>query len=112
MGTPYKYGGFTKQGTDCSGLVMSVYKEVYNINLYRSATDQLKNVTQITQKELETGDLVFFKISDNKVSHVGIYIGEHKFIHASTKRGVVINSLEEEYYKKYFFIGGRILIKK
>lgn len=109
LGTPYKYGGTTKSGTDCSGMVMAVFKEVYNKDLFRSSYDQLKNVRLIEQNELKTGDLVFFKISGNKVSHVGIYIGEQKFIHSSTSKGVVINSLEEPYYKKYFFSGGRVL---
>ncbi len=111
LGTPYKYGGNTKQGTDCSGLVLQVYKEVYNKDMYRSSADQLKNVTQIARSELQAGDLLFFKISGENISHVGIYIGENKFIHASTKRGVVINSLDEDYYKKYFFVAGRVIMK-
>ena len=109
IGAPYKYGGNTKQGTDCSGMVSSVYKETYNINMYRSSADQLKNVKQIDKSELKAGDLVFFKIAGEKVSHVGIYLGENKFIHASTKRGVVVNSLDEDYYKKYYFTSGRVI---
>ncbi len=109
IGVPYKYGGNTKQGTDCSGMVLSVYKEAYNINMYRSSADQLKNVKQIEKSELKAGDLVFFKITGEKVSHVGIYLGENKFIHASTKRGVVVNSLDEDYYKKYYFTSGRVI---
>ena len=111
LGTPYKYGGISKQGTDCSGMVFSVYKEVYGIGLYRSSYDQVKNVTQINKKELSAGDLVFFITAGNSVSHVGIYIGDHKFIHASTKRGVVINSLEEDYYIKHFFSCGKVVMK-
>jgi cell wall-associated NlpC family hydrolase len=110
LGTPYKYSGETRQGTDCSGMVMAIYKEVYKKDLFRSSMDQMKNVTLIKKEELRTGDLVFFKINGDKVSHVGIYIGENKFIHASTQRGVVINSLEEEYYKKWFFAGGRVAV--
>jgi len=109
MGVPYKYGGNSKEGTDCSGLVLSVFNEVYKIKMYRSSSDQLKNVKEIPRNELKAGDLVFFKIYNDKVSHVGIYLGENKFIHASTKRGVVINSLDEEYYKKYFCTAGRVI---
>jgi hypothetical protein len=109
MGVLYKYGGNSKEGTDCSGLVLAVFNEVYNIKMFRSSADQLKNVKQISQNELKAGDLVFFKISNNNISHVGIYLGEHKFIHASTKRGVVINSLDEEYYKKYYYTAGRVI---
>jgi cell wall-associated NlpC family hydrolase len=110
LGTPYKYAGETKQGCDCSGMVMAIYKETYGKELFRSAMDQMKNVRIITRNELALGDLVFFKINGDKVSHVGIYIGESKFMHASTTRGVVINSLEEDYYKKWFFAGGRVAV--
>lgn len=111
LGTPYKYGGSSKQGTDCSGMVFSVFDEVYHIKMYRSSYDQIKNVKQIDKNELKAGDLVFFKISGERISHVGIYLGDHKFIHASTKRGVVVNSLDEEYYKKYYFVSGRVITK-
>ncbi len=110
LGTPYKYSGNTRQGTDCSGMIMAIYKEVYKKDLFRSAMEQMNNVTLIKKEELRLGDLVFFKIGSDQVSHVGIYIGENKFMHASTSRGVVINSLEEEYYKKWFFAGGRVAV--
>ena len=110
LGVPYKYGGDNKAGCDCSGLVKSIFKEVYNKDLFRSAMDQMKNVRVIIRSELAIGDLVFFKTIGDKVSHVGIYIGENKFIHASSTRGVVINSLEEAYYKKCFFAGGRVAV--
>ena len=108
LGTPYVYGGTSLKGTDCSGFVQSVYKIVYNINLYRSAADLVKNGELIDKKKLETGDLVFFKINSNKVSHVGIYINEGKFIHASSSKGVIVSKLSNTYYTKYFYSGGRI----
>ncbi|HNX06091.1 MAG TPA: NlpC/P60 family protein [Bacteroidales bacterium] len=111
LNVPYKYGGNTKQGTDCSGLVSSVFKEVYNISMYRSSADQLKNVTEISKNQLKAGDLVFFKIDNNKVSHVGIYLGENKFIHATTKKGVIVNNLDEEYYKKHYYTSGRVIMQ-
>lgn len=109
LGAPYKYGGCTKQGTDCSGMVSTVFDEVYHIKMYRSSADQLKNVREITISELKAGDLVFFKIYNNQVSHVAIYLGENKFIHASTQKGVIISSLDEEYYKKHYFVSGRVV---
>jgi len=109
LGTPYKYGGNTRQGTDCSGMVSAVFKEVYNINMYRNSADQLKNVKVIDKSELRAGDLVFFKIYNDTISHVGIYLGENKFIHSSTRKGVVVNSLEEDYYKKCYFTSGRVV---
>lgn len=107
IGTPYVYGGESKTGTDCAGMVQTIYKDVYNIKLYRTASDLVKNCDLVKKKELKTGDLVFFKINNTKVSHVGIYIGNDKFIHASSK-GVMLNGLSEKYYTKYFYSGGRI----
>lgn len=109
LGTPYKYGGNTKSGTDCSGFIMSVYKKVNNINLNRSAYDQMQNTRLLDKNAMQFGDLVFFKIDFKKVSHVGLYLGDNKFVHASTKRGVVINDLNETYYKERFFKGGKII---
>jgi len=108
LGTPYKYGSMTKSGTDCSGFTLNVYKESCNIKLNRSATDQVNNVTLIDKDKLNFGDLVFFKISGNKVSHVGIYLNDSKFVHASTKNGVTISDLNDAYYKKYFYKGGKV----
>lgn len=112
IGTPYKYGGSTKEGTDCSGLTYRTYLELYKTSLYRSSQDQTRNCKPIEIKEIQTGDLVFFKISGNKVSHVGIYLSKNRFIHASTKKGVVISNLDEAYYKKYFYQAGRVLKNK
>lgn len=109
LGTPYKYASNTKSGTDCSGFVQAIYLKIYHISLYRSSFDQLKNVRPINKTELQTGDLVFFVTFGNKVSHVGIYINDNKFIHASTKRGVVVNDLNEEYYQKNFHTAGRVI---
>jgi murein DD-endopeptidase / murein LD-carboxypeptidase len=108
LGTPYKYGGMSKSGIDCSGFTLNVYKESCNIKLNRSAADQVNNVYLIDKDKLKFGDLVFFKISGNKVSHVGIYINDSKFVHASTKKGVTISDLNDAYYKKYFYKGGKI----
>jgi murein DD-endopeptidase / murein LD-carboxypeptidase len=61
----------------------------------------------VAEKNLQEGDLVFFKINSKNVSHVGVYLQNRRFVHASTKRGITINNLDEAYYKKYFFKGGR-----
>jgi len=108
LGTPYKYGGCDKSGTDCSCFVRSIVKEVYDFELHRRSQDMILDVTKVSKGQLSNGDLVFFKISGNKISHVGIYISSNKFVHASKKRGVVINDLNEGYYKKYFYSGGRL----
>lgn len=108
LNAPYKYGGNTKQGTDCSGFVQQVYAEVYGVTLARSAADIFTQCKKINRSELKEGDLVFFKINSSKVGHVGIYLTDEYFIHASTKKGVIVSSLNEEYYAKYFYSAGRI----
>jgi lipoprotein Spr/probable lipoprotein NlpC len=107
-GTPYRYGGNTKKGTDCSGFVTSVYKEVYGKQLQRSSKDIVKDVKYISKNEMKAGDILFFKINGKSISHVGIYIADNKFIHASTKSGVVVNDLSQEYYQKSFYKAGRV----
>ena len=108
IGTPYRYGGCDKRGTDCSCFVRNVIKEVYGVDLHRSSEDMILDVNKVNKEHLRDGDLVFFKINNDKISHVGIYISDNKFAHASKKRGVVINDLNETYYNKYFYSGGRI----
>lgn len=107
-GVPHKIGGCDKSGIDCSCFVLTIYKTVYNIDLTRISESQYKECKPVSQSELKEGDLVFFKINSPKISHVGIYLRAGKFAHASTSKGVIINNLEEDYYKKYFFTGGRI----
>lgn len=108
IGTPYKYGGTSKSGTDCSGFVQTVYKKLYNIDLNRSAKDLVLNTRLISKSQLECGDLVFFKINKPQVSHVGIFLANNKFVHASSSRGVVVSDLTATYYTKYFYKGGKI----
>lgn len=108
LGTRYKYGGSTLEGVDCSGFVGNIYFKVFKIRLSRSSKDIVNDVILIPKEELENGDILFFKINGKNISHVGIYISNNKFVHASNKRGVVINDLEENYYKERFYTGGRV----
>ena len=108
LGVPYKYGGKDKSGTDCSGMVYSIYNNVYGFSLNRSAYDIIQNVKKVPIEEAKFGDIVFFKINKNRVSHVGIYLGDKKFIHASSQLGVRIDSLEMPYYRDRFYMAGRI----
>ena len=107
-GVPYKYGGCQKGGIDCSCFTNLLYDKVYNKKIARSSVDMYKSCDQISIEEAKTGDLVFFKIGGNTISHVGVYIWGKMFVHASNSCGVVINSLEEAYYKKYFFCAGKM----
>lgn len=105
---PYKYAGFDKSGIDCSGFTCKLYESVYSKKIARSSKDICATSKEVELNELKEGDFVFFKIESKNVSHVGVYLLNNKFVHASTKKGVIINDLNEPYYKKYFYKGGRI----
>lgn len=110
IGTPYRAGGESKRGTDCSGLVSQLYRKVYHSRLSRSTDEQLKESSKISRRNLREGDLVFFtsRSSRKKVAHVGIYLKDGKFIHASTSQGVIVSDLKEKYYTQYWLCGGRV----
>ena len=108
IGTPYRYGGTTKAGIDCSGFVGNIYQEVYNKKLQRVANDMQQDCTLISRSELKEGDLVFFTNSRGRVSHVGIYLKNDIFAHSSTSRGVIISRLGDSYWSKHFYKGGRV----
>lgn len=107
-GTPYKYGGCDIKGTDCSCLTINLYKEVYKKNLPRTADEIFKSCDKLSSSKVEKGDMVFFKIESKQITHVGVYLKNNKFIHASTKKGVMISDLNEPYFKKYFYTFGRL----
>ena len=104
LGTPYKYGGTTKNGIDCSAFTQTVYKDVFNIKLERAARLQYKQGEVIEKgDELKYGDLVFFNTRKRvKPGHVGIYIGDNLFAHASSAKGVTISSIDYDYYSRTF----------
>ena len=108
IGTPYRYGGTTKAGIDCSGFVGNIYLEVFNKKLQRVANDMQQDCTLISRSELKEGDLVFFTNSKGRVSHVGIYLKNDIFAHSSTSRGVIISRLGDSYWSKHFYKGGRV----
>ena len=110
LGVPYRNGGTTKRGVDCSGLTSSIYKKVYHKNLERNSEDQRKkDCRKVKKGKLREGDLVFFHNGQKKkkATHVGIYLKDRKFIHASTSQGVIVSTLEEDYWKKHWLSGGR-----
>lgn len=107
-GTKYKFGGNTKSGVDCSAFVQRTYKDKLNIRIPRTTALQSKVGKDISIDELEMGDLIFFKTGFNS-RHVGIYLEEGKFLHASTKKGVTISRLDNHYYSKHFWKIKRII---
>lgn len=110
LGTHYQNGGNSKRGVDCSGLTSQIYKEVYRKKLRRSADEQYrKNCNKISKSKLREGDLVFFHNGKRKkrATHVGIYLKNNHFIHASTSQGVIISNLNEIYWRNHWISGGR-----
>ena len=107
-GTKYKYGGLLKSGVDCSGFCNVLYNQVYNKQIQRTTAELFKKINKTSKKNLREGDFVFFNISSKKNSHVGIYLKNNMFVHASSSKGVVISSLENPYYKKAYSKGGRL----
>jgi len=108
--TPYKYGGATPQGMDCSAFTRLIYESAINISLPRTTRDQFRVGKKVDKKHLKFGDLVFFKTRRRKSpSHVGIYVGENLFAHTSRYQGVTISSLESSYYRKRF-VGARRVV--
>lgn len=108
MGTPHKLGGYNKTGIDCSAFVIEVFAQVYGYNLNRSSYEMLNNVDTINKQNLKEGDLIFFKTYKNRVSHVGIYLKNNKFVHASSSKGVIISDLNEEYWLINYYLAGRV----
>ena len=108
IGTPYRFGGNTKKGVDCSAFTKQLYSQVFNLDIKRNSRDIFSMVSPVSKDDLKEGDLVFFKIHSRSISHIGIYLGNNRFAHASL-RGVAINSLDEAYWTRYFYKGGRVL---
>jgi lipoprotein Spr len=109
LGTPYHFGGDTKKGVDCSGFAFQLYDKTFNTIIGTNSRNIFSMVNPINKADLKEGDLVFFKIHSKSISHVGVYIGDNKFAHASSSKGVMISNLEEAYWQRYFYKGGRIL---
>jgi len=105
-GAPYRYGGTTKDGIDCSAFVESIFMTAFGVTLPRTARDQYKATRHISRTQLQEGDLLFFNTRGG-VSHVGIYLQNNKFVHASVS-GVTISDMFEPYYVKHFIAAGRV----
>lgn len=107
IGVGYRYGGTTKEGVDCSGFTCQLFESVYRKSMGRTTSDLFNSCVPIDRSNLEEGDLVFFDIETKKKSHVGVYLQNQRFVHASSSKGVIISDLNNSYYNKYFSSGGR-----
>ncbi len=107
-GTPYRLGGSTHNGIDCSAFVQTMMFGVFSIQLPRTAREQKQHAAWIPTSDLREGDLVFFN-TRGSVSHVGVYLHNNKFVHASTSGGVMISDLKETYWSRKFLGAGRVI---
>jgi peptidoglycan endopeptidase LytE len=108
LGVPYRLGGSTLKGIDCSAFVKKIY-EIFNTTLPRTVREQFRIGKSVAEEELQEGDLVFFNARRSSISHVGIYIGNREFVHASSQnRQVKVDSLDMPYFNKHFLRGVRV----
>lgn len=108
-GTRYQLGGNSKKGIDCSGFVQVTFRDLFGIDLPRTTNDQAREGKKITKKELRTGDLVFFKTGRGpNGKHVGVYVKNGQFLHASTKGGVIYSDINSPYWSKTFWQARRL----
>lgn len=107
-GVRYRLGGMDKNGVDCSGFAYLLEKDIYGIQLPRRSRDQAQVVKNKDQRQLKEGDLLFFSFGGNEVDHVGVYLSDNFFVHASTTRGVVVDDLTLPAYQKAFVKAGPV----
>jgi probable lipoprotein NlpC len=107
-GTKYEYGGLDKRGIDCSGLVFQLYQDVYQKQIPRTTLQQVEIIKRKYENQLKEGDLVFFDFDGKQFSHVGVYLQNGYYVHASTRKGVMIEKLRNPYTYKYFSRGGSV----
>lgn len=106
--TNYRYGGRSEKGIDCSDLCSVLYEKAYHKAITGGSENVFHQCSPVDKKNLTEGDFVFFKIKKNRISHVGVYLCKNKFVHASVS-GVKISDLDEDYYRKFYFKGGRMM---
>lgn len=109
-GAPYKWGGDSPRGTDCSGMIKTIYKNTIGIHLPHNAEEIYKTTKKIYKIDLTFGDLVFFSNNGKSATHMGLYISKGYFLHASSTRGVMLSKLSDLHYRKQFIGARRIEI--
>lgn len=106
-GTDYKWGGTSHRGVDCSALMQHLFSDAAHLSLPRTTGEQIHRGVQVEEHRLKAGDLIFFQTGPNR-RHVGVYIGNRQFIHASTSQGVTVSTLANDYWHSHFITARRI----
>jgi len=107
-GVPYQWGGESKNGVDCSAFVQNVYREAFSYQLPRVTETQVQTGTEVPRSQVRAGDLVFFK-PEGEWNHVGVYLGDNTFAHASSSNGVTRDSFDASYWSRYYWTARRPL---
>lgn len=107
VGIPYRWGGTSRRGIDCSSFTQQFVRETMGIELPRATSGQQYEGVGVSKSELRAGDLVFFRRGGTR--HVGVYLGDDEFIHAASSRGVTVSNLSEGYYERHYWMARRIL---
>ncbi len=108
MGVPYRYAGMDRRGVDCSGFVVILEKEIFNKGVPRVSRQMAASVKRKFEEDLQEGDLVFFNFNGQVFGHVGIYLQNNRFVHASSSKGVTISNLKDPWFYKYFSRAGSV----
>ncbi|MFO7713004.1 C40 family peptidase [Desulfosarcina sp.] len=108
LGTPHRMGGMSPRGIDCSGLVVVVFADLFDIRLPRTTTELMRTGRRVEKNNLTAGDLVFFR-PDHKTHHVGIYLDRGEFVHASTRHGVIISRMDDDFWHRCYLTSRRFL---
>ena len=108
LGTPHRMGGMNRRGIDCSGLVVTLYNDLFEMHLPRTTRALMRTGRPVARNDLVGGDLVFFKPA-TKFHHVGIYLGQGEFVHTSTTYGVMISRMDDDFWSRCYLTGRRLL---
>jgi cell wall-associated NlpC family hydrolase len=107
QGVPHQWGGTTRRGIDCSAFVQTLYRDVTGVQLPRTTRAQVRTGSRVHMRDLQPGDLVFFNL--DKSRHVGVYLENGRFVHASSSRGVAVSNLHASYWTSRYWTARRIL---